>query len=141
MKIASEKFRIGDVAKKLNIERFVIRFWEREFGIKSHRSSGGQRFYSEKDLQRIMLIKELLYDNGFTIAGAKKHLQDQKTLSTKQGKGGKKLRITGATLDNTTPQPPSHEPHNACLQNRAEIAEKLAALKEQLIILRTRIQE
>src|SRR5438105_406392 len=75
MKIEQRKFRIGTLAEKLEVERFVVRFWEKEFNIKSHRSSGKQRFYTEKDFERFSMIKELLYDKGFTIAGAKKFLK------------------------------------------------------------------
>lgn len=77
MKMQKRQFRIGELAKHLAVERFVIRFWEKEFGVKSHRSPGGQRFYSEQDLQKFKRIKELLYDRGFTIAGAKKMLQEK----------------------------------------------------------------
>jgi DNA-binding transcriptional MerR regulator len=68
------KFRIGEFAKTLNVERFVIRFWEKEFNLKTDRSHGGQRFYSEDDLATFTEIKELLYKKGFTIAGAKKQM-------------------------------------------------------------------
>ncbi len=77
MKMRKRQFRIGELAKHLCVERFVIRFWEKEFGVKSHRSPGGQRFYSEEDVQKFKRIKELLYDKGFTIAGAKKTLQEK----------------------------------------------------------------
>lgn len=70
----TRQFRIGELAKKLNVETFVIRFWEKEFNIKPHRSTGQQRFYSEKDLERFEHIKDLLYRQGMTIAGAKKQL-------------------------------------------------------------------
>jgi DNA-binding transcriptional MerR regulator len=70
----TRQFRIGELAKKLNVEPFVIRFWEKEFNIKPHRSNGQQRFYSEKDLVKFELIKDLLYQQGMTIAGAKKQL-------------------------------------------------------------------
>jgi len=75
MKMQKRKFRIGELAKELDVERFVIRFWEKEFFIKATRSQGGQRFYHEKDLERFKQIKELLYDKGFTIAGARKQLK------------------------------------------------------------------
>jgi DNA-binding transcriptional MerR regulator len=71
MKMQKRQFRIGELAKQLNVERFVIRFWEKEFDIKSRRSNGGQRCYTQEDADRFALIKELLYDKGFTIAGAK----------------------------------------------------------------------
>jgi DNA-binding transcriptional MerR regulator len=79
MKIEMRTFRIGALAEKLNVEKFVIRFWEKEFNIRPSRTSGKQRFYTEKDLERFTAIKELLYGKGFTIAGAKKHLKKRKT--------------------------------------------------------------
>lgn len=83
MKISQQKFRIGQLAQRLGIERFVVRFWEKEFGIKGFRSEGGQRFYDEKDLKKFLLIKDLLYTKGFTIAGAKKHMKDNKSSAQK----------------------------------------------------------
>lgn len=71
------KFRIGELAQRLNVERFVVRFWEKEFSISPTRSSGKQRFYDEKDLDTFKRIKTLLYQEGFTIAGAKKQLQTE----------------------------------------------------------------
>lgn len=68
------RFRIGDLAEELKVKKFVIRFWEKEFDIKSDRSEGGQRFYTSEDLQTFIRIKDLLYNKGFTIAGAKKQL-------------------------------------------------------------------
>lgn len=73
------RFRIGELAKQLSLEKFVIRFWEKEFGLKGTRSPGGQRFYTEKDVQRFAQIKELLYERGYTISGAKKQLKDKHT--------------------------------------------------------------
>lgn len=75
MKIEPRRFRIGLLAKELGIERFVIRFWEKEFGIKSYRSQGGQRFYDIKDVEKFKKIKHLLYEQKFAIAGAKKYLK------------------------------------------------------------------
>ncbi len=74
MKMQKKQFRIGQLSKSLEIEKFVIRFWEKEFNFDQKRSNGGQRFYQEKDFERFKLIKTLLYEKGFTIAGAKKQL-------------------------------------------------------------------
>ncbi len=74
MKMKKKKFRIGELAEKLGVERFVIRFWEKEFGLASPRSTGGQRFYDTEDLAMFTQIKELLYEKRFTISGAKKQL-------------------------------------------------------------------
>lgn len=77
MKMERRTFRIGELAHALSlngqpIEPFVIRFWEKEFGIQSHRSPGGQRFYTEEDFEYFLRIKELLYERRFTIEGAKR---------------------------------------------------------------------
>ena len=76
MRMQKRQFRIGELADHLGVERFVVRFWEKEFGLKPSRSQGGQRFYEEKDLERFEQIKELLYNQGFTISGAKKLLKE-----------------------------------------------------------------
>jgi len=75
MKMERRKFRIGELSRKIGVEQFVIRFWEKEFDIASKRSNGGQRFYDEKDYSRFKKIKELLYEKKFTIAGAKEELK------------------------------------------------------------------
>jgi len=82
MKMQKRKFRIGELAKKLELERFVVRFWEKEFSIKTKRSQGSQRFYDENDLRKFELIKRLLYEEGFTIIGAKKKLKEKITIKT-----------------------------------------------------------
>ncbi len=79
MRMQKRQFRIGDLAKYLDVEKFVIRFWEKEFGVSTTRSDGGQRFYSQEDLNTFKKIKTLLYEQGFTIAGAKKQLSQNDT--------------------------------------------------------------
>jgi len=74
MKMEKNKIRIGELAQQLGIERFVIRFWEKAFSLGPRRSEGGQRYYTEKDVQRFGAIKDLLYNKRLTIAGAKKLL-------------------------------------------------------------------
>lgn len=71
MKMQKKQFRIGTLAQELDLEKFVIRFWEKEFDIKSSRSSGGQRYYTVSDVEKFKQIKDLLYRKKFTIAGAK----------------------------------------------------------------------
>lgn len=77
MKMQQRQFRIGQLAKEVGVERFVIRFWEKEFGLRPTRSQGGQRFYRAIDLEKFQLIKHLLHNKGFTIAGAKKFLHEK----------------------------------------------------------------
>jgi len=86
MKMEKKKFRIGELADKVGVERFVIRFWEKEFDLSSSRSTGGQRFYTEYDLQVFTKIKTLLYEEGFTISGAKKKLKDAQFIGAQHTK-------------------------------------------------------
>lgn len=69
-------FRIGEVAGLVGVEPHVLRYWEREFrSIRPTKSAKGQRVYSRKDVENLLRVRDLLYRDGFTIAGAKKQLQ------------------------------------------------------------------
>ena len=111
MKMQRKQFRIGDLAKQLNVERFVIRFWEKEFNLRGTRSKGGQRFYEGKDLATFEYIKELLYQQGFTIAGAKQKLN---IVSKKDIIGSKRTTIQD-------PAPLSGELKQQLLDIRAQL--------------------
>ena len=70
----SEKlyYRIGEVAKKVGVDAHVLRYWESEFKMKPHRSNSGQRLYRRNELTLFMKIKRLVYDEGYTISGARR---------------------------------------------------------------------
>lgn len=71
-------YKIGEACKLLEIQPYVLRYWETEFPILApSKSKSGQRVYSESELEIIRRIKSLLYDEGFTIAGAKKRLETE----------------------------------------------------------------
>ena len=69
-------YKIGEVAELTSLEPYVLRYWETEFNIKLTKTKNAQRLYQKKDVLRIMEIKKLLYDEKFTIAGAKKRLRE-----------------------------------------------------------------
>ncbi len=70
-------YRIGEVSRVTGLKPHVLRYWESEFKvIKPHKGGSLQRLYRKKDLDLILKIKKLLYDEGFTIAGAKKKIRD-----------------------------------------------------------------
>jgi DNA-binding transcriptional MerR regulator len=69
-------FKIGEVAELTSLEPYVLRYWETEFNIKLTKTKNSQRLYQKKDVIRIIEIKKLLYDEKFTIAGAKKRLRE-----------------------------------------------------------------
>lgn len=67
-------YRIGEVCKLVGLEAHIIRYWESVFPAIRPRRASKQRLYRAKDLETILVIKKLLYEEGFTIAGAKKKL-------------------------------------------------------------------
>ncbi len=70
-------FKIGEVSKITGVEPYILRYWESEFKlVKPYRTKSNQRLYRKKDVESILKIKEMLYSQKFTIAGAKKHLKD-----------------------------------------------------------------
>lgn len=70
-------FKIGEVANIVGVRPYVLRYWETEFPFLSpNKSNSQQRLYSRKDLETILLIKHLLYDLKFSIAGAKKRMSE-----------------------------------------------------------------
>ncbi|MBF0552453.1 MAG: MerR family transcriptional regulator [Deltaproteobacteria bacterium] len=69
-------FKIGEVSQIVGVEAYVLRYWESEFKvIKPYRDTSKQRLYTRKDLETILYIKKLLYEEKYTIAGAKKTLK------------------------------------------------------------------
>lgn len=71
-------YKIGEACKELGIQPYVLRYWETEFpALAPSKSRSGQRVYSEKELEIIKRIKQLLYEEGYTIAGAKKKLETE----------------------------------------------------------------
>ena len=77
-------FRIGEVATLCRLPAYVLRFWESEFPqLKPVKSSTGQRMYRRRDVESVLHIKQLLYEQGFTIVGARQQLRSE----TKTDKG------------------------------------------------------
>ena len=78
-------FRIGEVSSLCKLPAYVLRFWETEFPqLKPVKSSTGQRMYRRKDVETLIRIKTLLYEEGFTIAGARQHLRSDAVIAKNQ---------------------------------------------------------
>jgi DNA-binding transcriptional MerR regulator len=127
MKMRKKTFRIGELAKKLLLERFVIRFWEKEFILKTDRSHGGQRFYTEDDYTLFKLIKDLLYNRGFTIHGAKREIDELKKTNQQEKHiiGSKKTTFN----DN-------RDLIDSLKKEKALLEKKVLILQQQLLKLR-----
>ncbi len=71
-------FRIGEVGRLCGLPCYVLRFWETEFPqLKPSKGSTGQRMYRRVDVENVLRVKKLLYEEGFTIAGARQHLRTE----------------------------------------------------------------
>ncbi|HXK11292.1 MAG TPA: MerR family transcriptional regulator [Vicinamibacteria bacterium] len=71
-------FKIGEVCELTDTQPYVLRYWESEFpALAPAKNSSGQRIYRRKDIETVLRIKQLLYEEGFTIAGAKKRLESE----------------------------------------------------------------
>jgi DNA-binding transcriptional MerR regulator len=69
-------FRIGEVSRLLNVKPYVVRYWESEFKtVRPARTRSDQRLYRHKDVEELLMIRKLLYEENFTINGARKQLQ------------------------------------------------------------------
>src|ERR1700722_13746799 len=80
-------FRIGEVSQLVGVEPYVLRYWESEFpGLSPKKSTSGQRMFRRKDVELLLNIKHLLYNEKFTIEGARKALKTGK-IAEKSARG------------------------------------------------------
>jgi DNA-binding transcriptional MerR regulator len=92
--------KIGEAAKVLGVEAYVLRFWETQFPfLRPRHAHSKHRFYGAQDLQTLRLIKRLLHEERFTIEGAKKYIREvglERALSAKPGAAAAHLEAPGA---------------------------------------------
>jgi len=123
---------ISEVAEGLALPQHVLRFWESKFQqIKPLKRGGGRRYYRPEDVQIIHDIKELLYNQGFTIRGVQKLLREKGSLSLARATGPQ-IPLTIQTLVQTTPyQKPKDSQRSEALpfDKRREIEGLLSELK------------
>src|ERR1700719_5105987 len=91
-----EFYRIGEVSRLTALKPFVLRYWETEFPmLEPVKSPSGHRLYRQEDVEMVLRIKRLLYDEGFTIAGARRHLREQNGEGESSGAAGSGGGSTG----------------------------------------------
>jgi DNA-binding transcriptional MerR regulator len=82
-------YRIGEVSRLTALKPFVLRYWETEFPmLQPVKGPNGHRLYRPEDVELVLRIKRLLYDEGFTIAGARRHLRDLANGGGRAAEGG-----------------------------------------------------
>jgi DNA-binding transcriptional MerR regulator len=104
--ISAEKnlYRIGEVSRLTDTKPFVLRYWETEFPtLQPVKSPKGHRLYRRQDVDTVLLIKRLLYDEGFTIAGARRHLREIGEAPAELGSGPAEPRRTPAPAPDPAP--------------------------------------
>ncbi len=112
-------FRIGEVARLCSVAPYVLRFWESEFTqLKPNKSGTGQRLYRRRDVEMALRVKRLLYDEGYTIAGARQAIQ----LETRNKRAGQ-------------PELPLPQQQQALQRNEASLHKVRKELREILGLL------
>jgi DNA-binding transcriptional MerR regulator len=125
-------FRIGEVSRVTSTKPFVLRYWETEFPmLQPVKSPKGHRLYRREDIDTVFTIKRLLYDEGFTIAGARRHLRDQ-ALGGNGTNGGTAATESEGNIGESAPQ--SMSPQLATL-NRKTLLDLRDSLRSLLTVL------
>lgn len=119
-----KSYKIGEVCRLADVQPYVLRYWETEFApLSPNKTGGGQRLYSQREIEVILRIKQLLYTEGFTIAGAKKKLE---------------LELDDSGNIQTAPPPVAKPPRRAGKNTdglRKQLTETRRALREILNLL------
>jgi DNA-binding transcriptional MerR regulator len=128
-KAAEQQLKIGEAARILGVEAYVLRFWETQFPfLRPRHAPSRHRFYGHSEIETLKLIKRLLHTQGYTIAGAKKHIREV---------GLDHLRGNSTSVDSASSQSEPHtgdgEAVNGSVQRElAEIRDDLRSLHKLL---------
>ena len=98
---------INDVSKRLNVPAHTLRYWEKQFpsAIKPTTGAGGRRYYRSETVDKLFVIKDLLYTHGMTIAGVKKMLRDGNLPSTSEQISTENIQISAQPVIATDVSP------------------------------------
>ena len=122
-------YRIGEVSRLTDVQPFVLRYWEEELPmLVPLKSPAGYRLYTQQDVDLIRKIRRMLYDEGFTIAGVRRHLRDL------QNGGG----LTAAVEEIATAATPADGGGEAVQLNRKMLLDLRDALRSFLTLLESK---
>ncbi len=114
-------YKIGEVCEIVGVEAHVLRYWESEFpALSPPKNKSGQRIYRPKDIETLLRIRKLLYEEGFTIAGARKQLAELKEPSRGAARQGTRK-----------PESPKRAPREAIRKVREELQNILTLLDRE----------
>ena len=116
-------FSISEVAEMTSVKPHVLRYWESEFPeLRPKKNRAGNRSYREKDIRTVMTIRDLLYKEGYTIAGARNRLKDR----------GRSEEPARAAARVEVVEPPQETPKAGSAQLLREMREELQELRKRL---------
>jgi DNA-binding transcriptional MerR regulator len=119
------QLKIGEAARLIGVEPYVLRFWETQFPfLRPRHSRSKHRYYDQKNLESLHLVKRLLHSEGYTIAGAKKHIREAGLDRLRAPGGESPAAAKPASTDSATADRTSELPH--------AVQHKLAAIREEL---------
>jgi DNA-binding transcriptional MerR regulator len=114
-------YTIGEVSELTGVKAHVLRYWENEFPqLRPRKGRGGSRRYRRGDIELLLTIRELLYEQGYRIEGARKHLEEQRRQGTGERKPAPQMSLGFADLD----------PSEQIAQLRAELEEIRALVRK-----------
>jgi DNA-binding transcriptional MerR regulator len=121
-KVAEQTLKIGEAARLLGVEAYVLRFWETQFPfLRPRHAPSKHRFYGHNEIETLKLIKRLLHTQGYTIAGAKKHIREV---------GLDRLRGNTASADAASIQPALHAGDGRAING--SVQRELAQIRDDL---------
>lgn len=122
-------FKIGEVCDIAGVQAHVLRYWETEFPmLQPQKNRSGQRTYRRKDVEMALRIKELLYEEGFTIAGAKRKLSGENRAMSRL-----KIVPPGATAADFAVEPPDEPPSPPSMHHPLQSAPLASRLSRETI--------
>ncbi len=125
-------FRIGDVAKLCDVPAYVLRFWETEFPqLKPNKGGTGQRLYRKRDVEMALRIKSLLYDQGYTIPGARQVFSTEAKAAS-ETKAAPELAPQLAAAPAPPIEPPPSADIGETIRHEAQRREQLSSLRAEL---------
>lgn len=120
-------YKIGEVCRVADVQPYVLRYWETEFpALAPNKSGGGQRLYTQHEIDIILRIKQLLYSEGFTIAGAKKKLEGE------LAEPAVASAPAGGPAESAAPKPASTKSDDASRNAIARVKRELTAILQML---------
>ena len=128
---AKRYFTIGEVAELCGVKPHVLRYWEQEFTqLRPMKRRGNRRYYQHHEVLMIRRIRDLLYDQGFTISGARNKLQELVQAERDRRRAGEvplngidAFSMDSDDLDESDPEPESTAPDDQVVRLRRELVE------------------